>query len=308
LARCSNITPQSGDTSANLMSNLAIQALVSGVMLGLIYGLIGSSLSLLYGAMRIVNVAHGEFVIAGSYLTLILYQAFRLHPLLAIPLSFALFFLVGVALYYLLIPRLSRSDDPETASFLALYGLSLVAVSALVLAFDADTRSLNFSFEPIAVRVRGISFPTARLIALGADIVIVGGLVWLLFGTLHGKALRAIIMNREAVQMVGINLHGLSAIAYGLGAGIAAMTGVLTALVFPAFGPFGGLDYTLIGFTVIVLGGLANPTGALAAGVALGVTQQMATVFMPQSLSPAIGFILLITAVMIRSSLSQERL
>ena len=107
--------------------------------------------------------------------------------------------------------------------------------------------------------------------------------------------------------MVGIDLHRLSAIAFGLGIGIAATTGVLTALVFPAFGPTGGLDYTLVGFTVIVLGGLANPAGALVAGVALGITQQLATVVLPHSLSPAVGFVLLITAVMVRSSAAYQR-
>jgi branched-chain amino acid transport system permease protein len=107
-------------------------------------------------------------------------------------------------------------------------------------------------------------------------------------------------MNPEAIQIVGVDIHRLSAGAFGLAAGLAGATGVLVGLVFPAFTPFSGPDYTLIGFIVIVLGGLGHPVGALLGGVLFGLAEQMATVFMAQSLSPIVGFGLLILVIFLK--------
>ena len=123
---------------------------------------------------------------------------------------------------------------------------------------------------------------------------------WFLFRTLPGKALRAAAMNREAIQIVGVNIVRLSALAFALAFGLAGVTGVLIALVFPAFSPFSGGEYSIIGFIVIVLGGLGNPIGALIAGVFFGIAEQMATVFLPQALAQIVGFALLVATVLVR--------
>jgi branched-chain amino acid transport system permease protein len=109
-------------------------------------------------------------------------------------------------------------------------------------------------------------------------------------------------MNPEAIQIVGVDINRLSALAFGLAAGLAGATGVLVGLVFPAFTPFSGPDYTLIGFIVIVLGGLGHPVGALVGGVLFGLAEQMSTVFMPQALSPIVGFALLIGVIFLKPS------
>lgn len=285
-----------------MITTLLIQALVSGLILGALYGLIGCSLTIIYGTMRIVNFSHGEFVVAGCFAVLVFFTATDLHPLLSIPLVFVAFFAVGMCLYYLFVPRLNRGDDPEVASFLTFYGVSLMAGAILLYFFAADTRSLNYIFKPSVYKVGNIFIPTAHLAALATGVAIIAALTWFLYRTIYGKALRAAIMNRDAIQIVGVNINTLSALAFGLAIAIAASTGVLLALVFPAFGPFSGMDYTLIGFVVIVLGGLGHPIGAIIGGIVFGVAEQVAIVFLPQSLSQAVGFVFLIATITLRPS------
>jgi branched-chain amino acid transport system permease protein len=166
--------------------------------------------------------------------------------------------------------------------------------------FGADTRALAYTFHPIALHIGGLLLPTARLVALAAGLVLIGVLTWFLYRTLPGKALRAAIMNPGAIGIVGVDIARLSALAFGLAIGLAGVTGVLIALVFPAFDPSSGMDFTLIGFVVIVLGGLGHPVGAILGGVLYGLATQLATLALPESLSPVVGFAILIGTVMLR--------
>lgn len=282
------------------MTALVLNGLVNGIIVGGLYALLGLSLSLLYGVLRVVNFAHGELVIGGSFVAYMLFRALGLPPLYSLPVAAVSFFAAGWCAYYLLIPRLSRSDDPETVSFLLMYGFSIALAATLLLLFGADSRSIDYSFNPISVAIGPVNVSTARVVALAVTIVITAAMGWFLFRTLPGKALRAATMNREATQIIGINVVRLSALAFALAFAIAGMTGVLIALVFPAFSPFSGGEYSIIGFIVIVLGGLGNPVGALIAGVFYGVAEQMATVFLPQALAQIVGFALLVATILVR--------
>lgn len=293
-------------------TTLLINGLIGGIIFGGIYALIGASLNVLYGVLRIVNFAHGEFILVGGFLAYALLSAFGLNPLYAMPIAAIVFFLAGYGLYFLLIPRLARSDEPETASFLMMFGVSLMIVSGLTWIFEADIRPVNFSFEPINVTLLTIEnaygegrhgrvlVPTARLVALGLNAVLIIAMTWFLYRTLPGKAMRAAIMNREAVQIVGIDIHHLSASAFGLASALAAVTGVLLTLVVPSIDPNGGADLTLIGFIIIVLGGLGHPVGALVAGILFGVVEQVSNVLMSQAAAQMLGFIILIVVIFIR--------
>jgi branched-chain amino acid transport system permease protein len=282
------------------MELLILNGIVNGLIVGGIYALVGVSLTLLYGVLRVVNFAHGEFVIGGSFLAYVLFHHFGLPPLLCLPVAAACFFVLGWLAYWLLIPRLSRSDDPETFSFLLMYGVSIALAATMLLLFEADTRSIDFTFEPTSVQIGSLYIATARLVALAVTLVISAALAWFLFRTLPGKALRAAIMNREAIQILGVDIGKLSALAFALAAALAGVTGVLVALVFPAFNAFSGTEYTIIGFIVVVLGGLGNPMGALAAGVLYGLAEQLAAVFLPQAMAPIVGFSILVGTIMLR--------
>jgi branched-chain amino acid transport system permease protein len=295
-------------------SVLLINGIIGGIVFGAVYALIGASLNVLCGVLRIINFAHGEFILAGGFLAYVLLTAFGLNPLYSLPFVAVIFFFAGFGLYYLLIPRLARSYEQETASFLLMFGVSLMIVSALTWTFEADVRPVNFSFDPINVvlytvedaygegRHGRVLVPTARLVALAVNAVIIVGMTWFLYRTLAGKAIRAAIMNREAVQIVGIDIHRLSASAFGLATALAGVTGVVLTLVVPSIDPNGGADLTLIGFIVIVLGGLGHPVGALAAGILFGLVEQVSNVLMPQAAAQTLSFAILVAVVFLRPS------
>ncbi|MFT0545516.1 branched-chain amino acid ABC transporter permease [Allopusillimonas ginsengisoli] len=284
------------------MTSLLLQGVINGLILGCIYGLIGLGLNIIYGVLRVVNFAHGEFLVVGAYFAWAALQYLGIHPFLALPLSFVVFFGVGYLLYFLLIPRISRSNDPETSSLLLMFGVSLALGAIMLLLFDADARTLDYAIEPAFLSFGNVILPSIRLIALVITLIIVGALTFFLYRTQVGKALRAIIMNKDAVNIVGINAERLSGVAFGLGIGLAAATGVIVALVFPSFSPFMGTDYTLIGFVVIVLGGLGHPIGALLGALLYGVTEQVAMVYVNPSLATILGFSLMIATIFIRPS------
>jgi branched-chain amino acid transport system permease protein len=284
------------------MELLILNGLVNGLIVGGIYALVGVSLTLLYGVLRVVNFAHGEFVIAGSFLAFVLFSSFGVSPLLAVPIAAVAFFAAGWGLYYVLIPRLARSDDPELMSFLMFYGVSIAAAALMLLLFEADSRTIDYTFTPVSMQVGPIYVSTARLVALAITVVVSIALALFLFKTLPGKALRAAIMNPEAIMIMGVDIVRLSAFAFALASALAGVTGVLIALVFPAFNPFSGAEYTIIAFIVVVLGGLGNPVGALLAGVLFGLAEQMATVFLPQAMAQIVGFLILVGTIFFRPS------
>jgi branched-chain amino acid transport system permease protein len=284
------------------MELLILSGLVNGLIVGGVYALIGLSLTLLYGVLRIVNFAHGEFVIGGSFVAYLLFNALGMPPLVALPIAAVSFFAAGWVAYYLLIPRLARSDDPESMSFLMMYGMSIALAAVMLLLFEADSRSIDYSFSPVSMKIGPLYVSTARLVAFGVTVAISLALAWFLFRTLPGKALRGAIMNREAIQIVGVDIVKLSAFAFALATALAGVTGVLVALVFPAFNPFSGPEYSIIGFIVVVLGGLGNPVGALIAGILYGLAEQLATVFLPQALAQIVGFAILVGTILVRPS------
>jgi branched-chain amino acid transport system permease protein len=282
------------------VSGLLLQGIVNGLIMGVIYGLIGAGLNIVFGVLRVVNFAHGEFVILGAYFAWFLLQALGIQPFLAMPLTFAVFFGASYLLYFALIPPLNKADDPEISSLLLMFGVSISLGALMLLVFDADARSLAIDIEPVFLTFGDVVVPTVRLLALAVALVIVALLAFFLYRTHTGKALRAIIMNRDAVRIVGIKVEQLSAVAFGLGIGLAGVTGILTALVFPSFSPFVGADYTLIGFVVIVLGGLGHPIGAMLGAMLFAVTEQVASIYFNPSIATICGFVLMVATIFIR--------
>ena len=152
------------------MEILILNGLINGLIVGGVYALIGLSLTLLYGVLRIVNFAHGEFVIGGSFLAYVLFNSLGIAPLLALPLAAVVFFAAGWGAYYVLIPRLARSDDPENMSFLMMYGLSIALAAVMLLIFEADSRSIDYAFSPISMKVGPIYGSTARILHFGLTV------------------------------------------------------------------------------------------------------------------------------------------
>lgn len=278
-------------------------AVVSGFLLGTVYALIGAGLNVIYGVMRVVNYAHGDMLILASYFAFWMHRLYGLDPLRSLFLAVPVFFILGIITYLPLVPRLLRSDDPETASFLAFFGISLMLVSGMNLVWGADPRSIPYPYQawmsPFTT-IGDIFLPSSRFIAGGVSVIVMVVLLVVLYRTYYGKALRAIIQNRDAARLLGIDTHKISAFAFGMGLALVAVAGVLVSLIFPSIAPHAGAPYTIIAFSVMVLGGLGHPVGALIGGMIFGIVESVATVFLPIGLTPVVAFGTLIVVVMVK--------
>ena len=282
------------------MIELLPMAIISGIMIGTIYGLIGIGMNIIYGVMRVVNFAHGEFMMLGAYLAFSISRHLGLNSIESIGVVLPAFFLLGVILHHLLSERIQRSDDPELASFLIFFGISLIITSLILLIWKADPRSVAFPFERVSVVLGSIFLSMGRLISTGVCAAAIVMLSLFLYKTYTGKAIRAIIENREAVAILGIDVKRISGLVFGIGLSAVAITGCLVTLSFPVITPVMGQTYTDIAFLVIVLGGLGTPLGALLGGVVYGLAESISAVFLPTALSPVVAFIILIFMVMVR--------
>ncbi len=282
------------------MFELFLMAVVSGLQMGILYGLIGIGMNILYGVIRIVNFAHGEFMMLGAYLALTLHKQWGINALQSMFIVLPLFFILGLLLHRLFYERLQKSDDPEIASFLTFFGVSLVITASILLIWKADPRSIPLPFENVSFVIGSFFLPTGRLVSSGICALVIIVISWFLYRTYTGKAVRAIIENREAVAILGIDVRRVSALVFGIGLAIVGITGCLVTLTFPAITPVLGQTYTTIAFLVIVLGGLGSPLAALLGGIVYGLAESISSVFMPAALSPVVVFVLLILMVMFR--------
>lgn len=282
------------------MGNLLLNAIISGILLGMIYGLIGAGLNIIYGVMRVVNFAHGEFLMIAAYTIYWLSVLYKIDPLTSLLVIVPLFFVLGILIYYLMVPRLLRSEDPEMASFLTFYGVSMIITALVLIAWGADPRGLKFPYPFPYLRIGSLHISTGRVIHFFFSLLTALALTLFLYKTYLGKAIRAIIQNRDAVKIVGIDPHHISSIAFGIGLMLVGMTGALIPLTFPGITPGMGASYTLVAFVVIVLGGLGNPLGSIIGGLIFGLAENISTVFLPLAISPVISFFILIIIIMIR--------
>ncbi len=282
------------------MAELVITAFISGVLMGIVYGLIGIGMNIIYGVMRIVNFAHGEFMMLGAYLAFTLNRGWGLSSLESILIILPLFFVLGVAVHALFHKRIQQAEDPEIASFLTFFGMSLVITSLILLIWKADPRSVPLPFDLVSIFIGPVFMSTGRLVSALICVMVIGAISFFLYRTYTGKAVRAIIENRDAVSILGVDVHRVSALVFGMGLAIVAITGCLVTLSFPAITPVLGQTYTNIAFLVIVLGGLGTPLGALLGGLVYGLAESLSAVFMPVALSPVVAFVILIIMVMVR--------
>jgi branched-chain amino acid transport system permease protein len=278
-------------------------ALISGLLIGLIYALMASGLNIIYGVMRIINFAHGNFLILGSYTAFWLWQLYGINPVVSLVLVIPLFLGVGVLLYYLTVPRLLAAENTEMMSFLMFFGLSMVMAAGMRSIWGSNTRAIASPYPdilPQTLSILGKVIPTARVLGGGVALVVLVFLVWFLYRTYYGKAIRAMIQNREATKFLGIDTNRVSALSFALGIMLAGIAGVLLTMVFPAFSAVQGQSYTIIAFSIIVLGGLGDPIGAVIGGIAFAVVEQVAVLFLPLAASSLVAFVVLVAIIMLR--------
>lgn len=272
-----------------------LQLLVFGVVWGCLYTLIASGLNIIFGVMKILNIAHGELMMLGAYLTFWLFTLWNVSPLLSIPIAAAVMFAVGTVLEKLLIaPLLARSASMaafEIATLIVFFGVLLIVQNVALLLWSADYRVLSYLEEP--VRVGGLSVAGNRLLVVGV-VLLLSGLMYVgLQHTLIGKAIRAVSQDRDTAKLMGIDVKRIGMIGFGIGSALAGIAGALASTVY-VITPTVGLLFTIKAFTVMVVGGLGSQSGILLAGLALGILESLADAVAGAAYKDVTGYVLLV--------------
>lgn len=278
--------------------SLLLQALINGLLMGLVYTLISVGLSLTLGVMNIVNVAHSTFIMLGSFLALELLQHFGLDPIVSAIVALPVFFLIGALVERVLISRVAQTS--QTTGMLVLFGLLVIIESGAILAWTTDTQVLNTSYSNASLTLGSILISVPRLIAAGLALLLVALLEFFLQRTLYGKGIRALAQSRDAARMLGINTDWMSMIVFGLGTAAAGVGGVALAMIFP-FDPQDHYQWLAWAFLVVVIGGLGNIRNTLLAGLLIGVIESLSGVFFPFQYVDLVVYLLLVLALLLRS-------
>lgn len=279
------------------MVDLVLQAIVSGILLGGVYSLICVGLTLTFGVMRIINFAHGEFLMVGMYATYFFAQAFHTEAYAALPVVLPGLFAFGVLVYHLLVRPILGAEPLN--QMLLLMGFSLVLQNAALAAFSPDARSLQSALSMAKLEAGPIIVSVPKLIAFGASLVITAGLYWLLRSTELGRRIRAAASDRETAALMGINVGRVNLLAFGIGVGC---LGVAAPLIMPIFYivPNIGTFFILIAFVVVVLGGIGDFVGALLASFIVAIAESLGALFMPGSTAPVLPFLLFILVLLFK--------
>lgn len=266
------------------------QTLINGILQGGVYAAAAVGLSLIFGVSGILNAAHGELVMLGAFATYWLVTLGQVDPLLTLPISFALLFVLGWTLqYFVLNPILGR---PLLLSLLVTFGISLILLNVALRLWSADHRMLRIPYFEHSLIIGPFIVPLSRVVACLVGVGMVAGLAWLLASTRLGRMIRATAQDLEMARLVGVNPRAIYAVTFGLGAGVTGVAGSLIAFYAPVE-PNMGLTYTLFAFAVVVLGGLGYTAGVVWGGLTLGVAQALTETYLEAGLSLLVAFALL---------------
>ena len=274
-----------------------LQATVNGLLQGGLLALVAVGFSLVWGVMNIVNLAHGAFVLIGSYIAWELQRGAGITPLLGMVAAAAALFAGGYVIQRYLINLVVNA--PIWMTLLLTFGLSLVLVNGLVLAFTGDFRSVHSSVGTGGIALGDIRIPYGRLIAFVLAVGFTLALVWFMDRTRLGLAIKATGMDRGAARLMGVTVRRVYGLTFAIAAGLAGAAGAIYGTV-DTFSPANAGIFTLQSFVIAVLGGLGNMWGALAGGLLLGVVQAWSGQYLGGTLINAVAFAVLVTVLVVR--------
>ena len=265
------------------MIETVVRIVIGGLLMGGIYGMMAMGLSMQYGVARVLNIAHGEFIMLGAYLTWILVTgAVGINPLLSLAISGPLLFVLGFVVYRTLFTSLKTRAPSRVAyegsSLLAAFGLLYIIQNAVVIRWGGVIRS--YRFLPGGVEFAGVTFMANRLVTLAIAVVVCLVFYFFVSRTRLGRAIRAAAEDPATAGLMGVNVNQVLALCFGLGTFLAGVGGLLVSMVFP-ISPFIGLEYTVIALIVVVLGGLGSILGSLIGGLILGLIGSVVLAFQP---------------------------
>jgi branched-chain amino acid transport system permease protein len=260
------------------MAATILPSIVSGILTGSIYGLAALGLSLAFGVLKILNVAHGELIMLGGYATFFMFSLLGIDPFVSMAVVFAILVVLGLALHGLLFSHVVRLDEENRIknSLLLGFGLALILQTAATKLFTADDQSITMPYSILAWTVGPVRLPAVKLAGLIIAIVAVVLLELFMTRTYWGKALRATAEDWSIAALTGIDIRRMYVVAFAISAGLAGITGVLIAVQF-SISPSIGLEWTLKALIVVVLAGLGSIRGTLLGGILLGVAEAISS-------------------------------
>ena len=278
-------------------ADIYLNVAVSGLLTGLVYGLMALGLSVIFGIVRVVNFAHGEMMTIAMYVAIALFAALKLDPLVMLVPIAALLFALGYLMQIGLInPFINR---PEHAQFMLLIAVAIILVNGLLIVFGPDARSVQTSYAFDSFQLGPLIVDATKVYAAAAALLVAAALFAFFRFTRTGKAIRACADNYTGALVVGLNVKRLYALTFGLGAACVGAAGSILVLlvdVTPQLGP----AYTLLAFVIVITGGLGSMPGALLGGVLIGMTEAMAGLFFQPSAKSMFSFALLVLVLLFR--------
>ena len=276
-----------------------IQQVILGLLLGGVYVAVALGFSLVWGILNIVNLAHGALVIVGAYVTWALFTRWHVDPFLSLPVDALVLFVIGYALQRGVINRLIRA--PLLFTFLLTFGLNLVIVSLLLLIFTADFRSVTTTYSGSGLELGNVIIPYIRVGGLAVALVLAGILWAILNRTRIGAAILAVGADRDAAQLVGVDLRHIYALTFAIGAAFAGVAGGIIS-TFQSITPTAGDPYTLQAFAVVILGGLGRVSATVLGGLTFGLIEILgqSAPGLGSGYANAIAFVVLVIVLVVR--------
>jgi branched-chain amino acid transport system permease protein len=272
------------------IDTLFIQTFVDGIILGLIYALAAVGLSLSFGVMHVINVAHGEFIILGALLTYIVWTSLGLSPIYSILLIIAVNGLIGFLLQYFVVNRLLTG--PPLASLVFFFGLAIALPNVYIILWGPFSRSVTDPLLSRSVSIYFINISLAKIVSSVLSILSLSIVLYLLYKTRFGIGIRAAVQNRDAAMILGINIYRLYAYVFSLSLILAGVAGYAIATTM-AFTPVQGPIYTLLTFLIVVLGGMGYVIGSIVAALLIGLAQTFIATYLSSLYVYAFAFLLL---------------
>ncbi|MCB4363434.1 branched-chain amino acid ABC transporter permease [Hydrogenophaga taeniospiralis] len=278
-----------------------LELLASGLITGGIYALVALGLNLQYGLMRILNIAHGEFLMVGAYLTWMVQTSLGLSPLWMVPVSFGLLMGLGLVVHWLCFRRLTATspnlDIFEARGLMVSFGLMFLVQNVVSYVWGGDLRGYDFLTDPVPVG--NAQFAANKLLVFALALLFSGALIALLRLTLLGKGVRALMQSPVGAQLVGIDTRRLHPLMFGVGLGLSGVAGCLLSMAY-TISPSMGEPYTVTALIVITLGGFGSMSGALAGGLLLGVIEALGMHFTNPSLKALLSYVVFIGVLLLR--------
>jgi branched-chain amino acid transport system permease protein len=276
-----------------------LQVLILGLTLGGVFALMASGLTLIFGVMGIVNLAHAAFMVLAAFMAFFAFQTFGLDPILSIPFVMAAMFVVGVVVYRVLFARALADPHKRGVTVLVTFALALVVEGTLGYLFSNIYRSTRPSYASDAILVGPFFLPEAQFYATLLSVGILGGLWAFLQSTRTGYAIRATMYNRTAAEVVGVNVDRISMIVFGIGMALAGASGSMISFLF-SFYPGKHWEWVAILLSLVVLGGMGSLLGALIGALALSVIAAFVSAQFGPTWSPVTFYLALFVILLVR--------